>query len=112
VRPVGAVSYSCLVSDDLPHGIPEILEYLAQAARGYDNHLKWNEVAKLKADLMNARSRWLGVSVSEIAHRCRTLGMRDEDVTGVASLLQRAQAGRRLVPQRTYRNFRFNPPVV
>ena len=31
-------------------------------ARGYGNHLKWNEVAKLKADLMNVRHRWLGVS--------------------------------------------------
>jgi len=38
------------------------LAYLAQMARGYDNHLKWNEVAKLKADLMNVRHRWLGVS--------------------------------------------------
>lgn len=61
---------------------------------------------------MNARARWMGVSVSEIAHRCRTLGIRDEDVTEVASLVQKAQAGRRLVPQKTYRNFRFNQPVV
>ena len=38
------------------------LAYLAQMARGHDNHLKWNEVAKLKADLMNVRHRWLGVS--------------------------------------------------
>jgi hypothetical protein len=59
------------VSDDLPNGIPEILQYLAQTARGYGNHLKWNEVAKLKADLMNVRARWLGVSVSEIADCCR-----------------------------------------
>ena len=38
------------------------LAYLAPMARGYGNHLKWNEVAKLKADLMNVRHRWLGVS--------------------------------------------------
>jgi len=61
---------------------------------------------------MNVRARWLGVSVSEIANRCRTLGMRDEDVAEVANLVEKAQAGRRLVPQKTYRNFRFNPPVV
>ena len=100
------------MSDDLPNGIPEILQYLAQMARGYGNHLKWNEVAKLKADLMNVRARWLGVSVSEIAGRCRALGMRDEDVAEVADLVKKAQEGRRLVPQRTYRDFRFNPPAV
>ncbi len=99
------------MSDDLPHGICEILQYLAQMARGYDNHLKWNEVAKLKADLMNARARWLGVPVSEIADYCRTLGMRDEDVAEVATLVKKAQEGRRLVPQKTYRGFRFNQPV-
>jgi hypothetical protein len=60
-------------------------------ARGYDNHLKWNEVAKLKADLMNARARWLGVPVTEIADRCRTLGMRDEDVTEMTDLVRKAQ---------------------
>ena len=79
------------MSDDLPNGIPEILQYLAQMARGYDNHLKWNEVAKLKADLMNVPTRWLEVSVSEIADRCRTLGMRDEDVATVVDLVKRAQ---------------------
>ena len=99
------------MSDDLPHGIPEILQYLAQMARGYDNHLKWNEVAKLKADLMNARARWLGVPMSEIAERCRTLGMRDEDVAEEADLVKRAQEGRRRVPEKTYRDYRFNQPV-
>jgi hypothetical protein len=66
----------------------------------------------LKADLMNVRARWAGVSVGEIAERCRTLGMREEDVAEVASLVKKAQEGRRLVPEKTYRNFRFNPPVV
>jgi hypothetical protein len=97
--------------DDLPQGISEILQYLAQMARGYDNHLKWNEVAKLKADLMNVRTRWLGVSVAQIAGHCRALGMREEDVTIVASLVKKAQEGRRLVPQKTYRDFRFNQPI-
>ena len=38
--------------------------------------------------------------------------MRDEDVAEVADLIKSAQAGRRPVPQKTYRVFRFNPPVV
>jgi hypothetical protein len=62
--------------------------------------------------LLNVRARWLGVSVSEIADRCRALGMRDEDVAEVTDLVKKAQEGRRLVPQRTYRDFRFNPPAV
>jgi hypothetical protein len=76
----------------------------------YDNHLKWNEV--VKADLMNVRARWLGVSVREIAGRCRALGMCDEDVGEIADLVKKAQEGRRLVPQGTCRDFRFNPPAV
>lgn len=99
------------MSSDLPNGIPEILQYLAQSARGYDNRLKWNEVAKLKADLMNVRTRWLGIPVSKIADYCRTSGMRDEDVAEVAALVKKAQEGRRLVPQKTYRGYRFNQPV-
>lgn len=100
-----------MVSDDLPNGIPEILQYLAQMAQGYDNHLKWNEVAKLKGDLMNMRARWQGVPVSEIASQCRALGMRDEDVTEVTNLISKAQEGRRLVPQSSYRGFSFNQPL-
>lgn len=38
--------------------------------------------------------------------------MRDEDVAEVADLIKSAQAGRRLVPRKTYRVLRFNPPVV
>jgi hypothetical protein len=33
--------------------------------------------------------------------------MRDEDVATVADLVRKAQEGRRLVPQTTYRDFRF-----
>jgi hypothetical protein len=61
---------------ELPNGIDGILEYLAEMASGYGNHLKWNEVAKLKADLMNVRHRWLGVSVS-VGFRA-VPGVRDE----------------------------------
>ena|SRR6266446_3819544 len=95
----------------LPNGISEILEYLAMMAKGYDNHLKWNEIAKLKGDLMNVRRRWLGVSVESISAQCLELGMRAEDVREIAELVLKAQAGRRLVPQASYRNFRFQQVV-
>ncbi len=36
--------------------------------------------------------------------------MRQEDVNELVVWLRKAQAGRRLVPQRSYRDFRFGPP--
>jgi hypothetical protein len=108
-RALALRSYSCVASNGLTQDVDEILEYLAMMARGYDNHLKWNEEAKLKGDPMNAKSRWRGVPVSEIRDRCRALGMREEDATLIAGLVTKAQAGRRLVPQKSYRDFRFRP---
>ncbi len=99
------------MTDRLPNGISEILDYLAVMARGYDNHLKWNEVAKLKADLMNARTRWKDVSVLGITEECSRLGMRSEDVATIGALVTKAQAGRRLVPSGGYRYFQFNQPL-
>lgn len=96
---------------ELPNGIDSILAYLAEMASGYGNHLKWNEVAKLKADLMNVRHRWLGVSVESVSERCRELGMRHEDVQEIQELVTKAQAGRRLIPQKSYRDFKFKPDV-
>lgn len=99
------------MSDDLPNGISEILAYLARMAAGYNNRLKWNEVAKLKADLMNVRRRWIDASVDEVGVRCRSLGMREEDVHKITDLVRRAQSGKRLVPQASYRDFRFAQPL-
>jgi transposase-like protein len=42
---------------------------------------------------------------------CRTLAMGDEGLTAATTLAEKAQSGRRLVAQRTYRIFRFNQPV-
>ena len=87
-----------------------IAEFLAMAAKGYGNRLKWNEKAMFKADLMNLRRRWLAVDSETFAARLRKEGMRDDDVTELVGWLKKAQAGRRLVPQRGYRQFQFNPP--
>lgn len=96
---------------ELPNGIDDILDHLAEMAAGYGNHLKWNEVAKLKADLMNVRHRWLGVSVQTITTRCLELGMREEDVQEIKELVVKAQSGRKLIPQKSYRDFRFRPDI-
>lgn len=97
-------------AQDLPPSVAEIAEYLAMMAKGYDNHLKWNEQAKFKADLMNARTRWYGVAPGAFAAKLRSEGMREEDILELVDWLKRAQAGRRLVPDRTYRDFTFGPP--
>lgn len=95
----------------LPPGIDSILEYLADAAAGYGNKLKWNEQAKLKTDLMNVPQRWVEVLVEQVGARCHQLGMRPQDVDLITDLIARAQAGSRLVPQPTYQDFRFRTPV-
>jgi hypothetical protein len=97
------------LTDGLPPSVASIAEHLAMMARGYDNHLKWNEQAMVKADLMNARQRWLRVDPVVFAAKLRNEGMRQEDVSELVGWLRKAQAGRRLVPQRRYRDFRFNP---
>jgi hypothetical protein len=96
-----------MTNDTLPPDIETILEYLATMAAGYDNQLKWNEEAKLKADLMHNRHYWLGLEVKSVRDRCRQLGMRPEDVRLISELVSKAQVGRRLVPQHSYRDFRF-----
>jgi len=95
------------MSEELPSDIREILEFLAMKARGYENRLKWNEVACLKADLMRNRRYWMGFSPDTVRIKARALGMRAEDAQLIAGLVDKAQAGRRLVPQRSYADFEF-----
>ena len=96
--------------DGLPPSVASIAVFLAAKAKAYDNHLKWNEQAMFKADLMNLRHRWR--AVDSVAFRCKCLaeGMRGEDVALLVGWLEKAQAGRRLVPSKSYRTFRFSPP--
>src|SRR5690606_6669217 len=39
--------------EELATDVAAIFEYLAVCARGYDSGLQWNEIDKLKADMMN-----------------------------------------------------------
>lgn len=96
--------------DELPPSVATIAEFLAMMAKGYGNHLKWNEQVMFKADLMNVRQRWLRVEPAAFAAKLREEGMRDEHATELVGWLKRAQTGRRLVRQRSYRNFKFSPP--
>jgi hypothetical protein len=96
---------------DIPPGVDQILRYLAEKARGYGNRLKWNEVAKLKSDLMLVRERWSGIEAAAILRRCVQLGMRGQDARDIAQFVDHRQRGGRLVPRRSYQGYRFNQPV-
>jgi hypothetical protein len=82
-------------------------------ARGYGNNLKWNEVAKLKADMTNVKHRWTPerAPVGVVEARCLELGMTETDTAIVVDLLRKRQAGRRLVAQKSYSGFAFAPSV-
>ena len=95
--------------DGLPPSVARIAEHLAQWPKGYDNHLKWNEKAKFKADLMNARRRWGAVKPEAFAAKLRKERMRGEDLPELIDWLKKTQAGRRLVPQSGYRGHDFGP---
>ncbi|WP_139368693.1 hypothetical protein [Agreia bicolorata] len=97
------------LEDGLPPSVSSIVEFLASAARGYDNHLKWNEQDMFKADLMNVRHRWRAVDADAFRSKCLSEGMRREDVGMLENWLKKAQAGRRLVPSKSYRAFIFSP---
>ena len=91
----------------MPTDIEKILEYIAQDAKGYGNHMKWNEEAKLKSDMMRRMDRWRLVSTEEIRSKCTELGMRGKDVEIICDMHARRLQGRRLVPQHSYKSFEF-----
>jgi hypothetical protein len=92
---------------ELPPDVNEIIEHIAHWAAGYSSGLKWNEVAKLKADMMNIPERWVPVTVEALRSKCIAAGMGTEDSDTIAELLRKGKAGHRLVPQASYRFHRF-----
>lgn len=92
------------MSDD----ICEIFEILRTRIDGY-GYLKWNEVAMMKADMMNVRRRWMGVDPKAFQAKCIDVGMTTKEAAEMVDYLKRTQDGRRLVPDRSYRDFRFEP---
>jgi hypothetical protein len=68
------------MQNELPPDVADIVEKLARQARGYNNHLKWNEQAMFKADLMNSPARWKAIDSSKFSAVCLERGMRTQDV--------------------------------
>lgn len=91
----------------MPTDIEKILELTAMWAKGYDNHMKWNEEAKLKSDMMRRMDRWRLVTTQQIREKCLSLGMRRDDVETICDMHARRLQGRRLVPQHGYKDFEY-----
>ena len=91
----------------LPEDISRVLEHLATMAAGYGNSMKWNEEAKLKSDLMKNRQAWMDIPIGAIRQKCSDLGMALADTNTIIELVEKAQAGKRLVPESSYKNFEF-----
>lgn len=87
--------------------VERILSFLATAANGYNNHLKWNEIDMLKSDLMVKKEKWTGTDPDAVKQRCIELGMRLEDASQIHDYVTRAMAGRRLVVRSSYRGSSF-----
>ena len=75
--------------------------------------MKWNAVAKLKSDMVEVRERWTKdhAPVDAVRAKCLDAGMTAEDTTTIVDSLRKRQAGKRLVPERSYKGFRFTLPV-
>ncbi|NKY43556.1 hypothetical protein [Nocardia cerradoensis] len=69
-------------TDELPADVREAVRYLAENAR-LSGYFKWNEEAKLKADMMNVRRRWgrHRVSPDALKRECEAAGLDSEAVT-------------------------------
>lgn len=91
----------------LEPSVDGIMDNVGAWAAGYSTGLKWNEVAKLKSDMMLVRHRWVGVDLGALEAKCREVGLNDEDTRTVLDLVRKVKAGKRLVPQRRYRGFRW-----
>ena len=55
-------------------------------------------------------ARLLGYLLLLAPHKLREEGMCEEDIRDLVDWLSKARAGRRLIPQRSYREFRFGYP--
>lgn len=101
------------MADTLPSDVEKVLTYIARTAGAYRNRLQSHEVAKLKSDMMRVPHRWTPdrAPVRVVRAKCLELGMTEADTETVIDLLSKTQAGRRLVPNRFYRDFQFNHPV-
>ncbi len=100
-----------MADSEVPDDIAKAMDFLGRMAAAYGGRLKWNEKARLKADMMNVRPRWWSSRITPAALRaeCERVGLSAEDTALVLDYLSKAQSGKRMVPHATYRTFKFHP---
>ncbi|MFF7249979.1 hypothetical protein ACFZBU_39525 [Embleya sp. NPDC008237] len=76
----------------LPADVDEIMDLIGVEAE-MSGCFKWNEQAKVKADMMNVPRRWQPsrVSAEALREKCRVVGLAEDETVKIAQ----------------YRNFRF-----
>ena len=95
------------VADLIPQDIFDILKQLAYCANLNNGNMKWNEVARLKCDLMQNWQYWSDVNIGNMAAVMADLGFSVSDIRMMADFIDRRRQGRRLVPARAYRDMPF-----
>lgn len=95
------------MTTELPDRIGAFLRHLRENAFAGNDQLGWSVVAKMKADLMNARDEWRAVPVAHVRDDLVREGWNSRDVQLLCDLVARARTGRRLVPAPLYRHYRF-----
>lgn len=92
--------------------IKSIMDYLICSTKGYrENTLKWQEKSKLKSDLMINKQYWAGVNLDEINLYLLDNGMRKDDAVFITECIDKALRGKRLIPDRSYKNFVFKHEI-
>jgi hypothetical protein len=99
----------CMHASGRPADVNEISELISQWVKLSGGHFSWVEQSKVKADMMNVPTRWRAsrVTPSALRERCQAVGLSAADAAKIADWLGWVQAGRRLVPHRSYRAFHF-----
>jgi hypothetical protein len=99
-------------TSSLPGDVDDIIKLTGMWVKMSGGFFAWQEQSKIKADMMNERSRWnrSRVTADALRDRCLAVGLTAEDTAKIVDWLEKTQAGKRLVPERAYRDFRFKPP--
>lgn len=98
------------LKNGLPPSVDSIIDDLWQMSAVY-GYLKWNEHDRLKADMINARQRWLPVDPVALKAKCVAVGFPERSVRHVMELLKRTQRGDRMIAPKGEKTYRFPEPV-
>ena len=81
-------------------------------ADGYSQGMKWNEVDKLKSDLMECPKRWETVNPKDVKQECLHLNMKLADVDQITELVTRRQQGKTFnLSKGRYKGFKLKPDM-